>query len=142
MQAPPERCGPLWHGQPRRAGPTLAPLMHTPTEPRVRLVLSTCPDAQTADALATALVDERLAACVNMLPGVRSIYRWKGAVERGEEVLLLIKTTADRQDELFARLKTLHPYELPEAVAVEAVGGLAAYLDWVSAETQVARNAG
>ena len=110
--------------------------MHTPTDPRVRLVLSTCPDAQTADALASSLVDERLAACVNVLPGIRSIYRWQGAVERGEEVLLLIKTTADRQDALVARLETLHPYELPEALAVEAVGGLAAYLDWVAEQTR------
>jgi len=110
--------------------------MHTPPEPRVRLVLSTCPDAQTADRLATALVDERLAACVNVLPGVHSTYRWQGAVERGEEVLLLIKTTADRQDELVARLQALHPYELPEAVAVEATGGLAAYLDWVAEQTR------
>jgi len=110
--------------------------MHTPTDTRVRLVLTTCPDAQTADALATALVEERLAACVNVLPGIRSIYRWQGAVERDDEVLLLIKTTADRQDELVARLETLHPYELPEALAVEAVGGLAAYLDWVAEQTR------
>ncbi|BDU18039.1 divalent-cation tolerance protein CutA [Lysobacter auxotrophicus] len=110
--------------------------MPTPTDPRVRLVLSTCPDAPTAEALAAALVDERLAACVNVLPGIRSIYRWQGAVERGEEILLLIKTTADRQDALVARLATLHPYELPEALAVEAVGGLAAYLDWVAEQTR------
>ena len=110
--------------------------MHTPPEPRVRLVLSTCPDAQTADRLATALVDERLAACVNVLPGVHSTYRWQGTVERSEEVLLLIKTTADRQDELAARLQALHPYELPEAVAVVATGGLAAYLDWVAEQTR------
>lgn len=110
--------------------------MPTATDPRVRLVLSTCPDAQTADALATALVDERLAACVNVLPGIRSVYRWQGAIERGEEVLLLIKTTAARQDELIVRLTTLHPYELPEALAVEAVGGLAAYLGWVDEQTR------
>ncbi|WP_206862193.1 divalent-cation tolerance protein CutA [Lysobacter changpingensis] len=110
--------------------------MPTPADPRVRLVLSTCPDARTADTLATALVDERLAACVNVLPGIRSVYRWQGAVERGEEVLLLIKTTADRQDALVERLKALHPYELPEALAVEAVGGLAAYLHWVAEQTR------
>ena len=110
--------------------------MPTPADPSVRLVLSTCPDARTADTLATALVDERLAACVNVLPGIRSVYRWQGAVERGEEVLLLIKTTADRQDALVERLKALHPYELPEALAVEAVGGLAAYLHWVAEQTR------
>ena len=99
-------------------------------------MLSTCPDPQTADVLARALVDERLAACVNVLPGVVSTYRWQGAVERDEEVLLLIKTTADRQDALVARLQALHPYELPEALAVEAVGGLAAYLAWVAEQTR------
>ncbi|MBU8977685.1 MULTISPECIES: divalent-cation tolerance protein CutA [unclassified Lysobacter] len=110
--------------------------MTTPSAPPVRLVLSTCPDAQTADALATALVEARLAACVNVLPGVRSTYRWQGAVERGEEVLLLIKTTADREAALVERLNALHPYELPEALAVEAVGGLTAYLDWVAEQTR------
>jgi periplasmic divalent cation tolerance protein len=94
--------------------------------PTIRLVLSTCPDAQAADTLATALVEERLAACVNVLPGVRSTYRWQGRIERDDEVLLLIKTTADRQDALIARLQALHPYELPEAVAVEISGGLPA----------------
>lgn len=102
----------------------------------VRLVLSTCPDPQTADALASALVGERLAACVNVLPGVTSTYRWKGEVARDEEVLLLIKTTADRQEALVERLHALHPYELPEAVAVEADGGLAAYLAWVAEQTR------
>lgn len=102
----------------------------------VRLVLSTCPDPHTADVLARALVEERLAACINVLPGIVSTYRWQGAVERGEEVLLLIKTTADRQDALVARLQALHPYELPEAIAVEAVGGLAAYLAWVAEQTR------
>lgn len=102
----------------------------------VRLVLSTCPDPQTADVLARSLVEERLAACVNVLPGVVSTYRWQGAVERADEVMLLIKTTADRQDALIERLQALHPYELPEAVAVEAVGGLAAYLAWVAEQTR------
>lgn len=110
--------------------------MTLPTASSVRLVLSTCADPQTADALATALVGERLAACVNVVPGVTSTYRWQGEVEQAHEVLLLIKTTADRQDALIARLKTLHPYELPEAVAVETVGGLAPYLQWVAEQTR------
>lgn len=110
--------------------------MATTSPPPVRLVLSTCPDARTADSIATALVEERLAACVNVLPGVQSVYHWQGAIERGEEVLLLIKTTADRQEALIARLQALHPYELPEAVAVEADGGLAAYLAWVAQQTR------
>lgn len=100
------------------------------------IVYCTCPDAATADRLARALVTERLAACVNVLPGVRSTYRWQGQVETGDEVLLLIKTTADRLDALGARVQALHPYELPEVLAVEAHGGLAPYLDWVAEQTR------
>ena len=100
----------------------------------VLLAYSTCPDAASAEAVARALVDERLAACVNQLPGLRSTYRWQGQIEQADEVLLLIKTTADRLDALTARLRELHPYELPELIAVEVRAGLPAYLDWVAAE--------
>ena len=96
----------------------------------------TCPDAATAQRIADALVEERLAACVNVLPGLRSVYRWQGAVERADEVLLLAKTVSGRLDALTARLTALHPYELPEVVAVEVAGGLAAYLDWVAEQTR------
>ena len=102
----------------------------------VLIVFCTCPDAPTANAIALALVSEHLAACVNVLPGVRSTYRWQGKVERGDEVLLLVKTSADRLAELTARLQALHPAELPEVLAVEAVGGLAPYLDWVAQQTR------
>jgi periplasmic divalent cation tolerance protein len=101
------------------------------------ICLSTCPDAASADRIATALVEERLAACVNVLPGVRSTYRWEGQVRRDDEVLLIIKTTRDRIDALRQRLPDLHPYELPELIAVEAAGGLPAYLDWIATETRV-----
>ena len=101
----------------------------------VLLAYSTCPDAASAAAIARALVDERLAACVNHLPGLHSTYRWQGQVEQADEVLLLIKTTAGRLDALTARLRELHPYELPELIAVEVRAGLPAYLDWVAAET-------
>lgn len=101
----------------------------------VLLAYSACPDAATAERIARALVEERLAACVNRLPGVQSIYRWQGEVEQADEVLLLIKTTADRLPALTARLHALHPYELPELVAVEVRAGLPAYLDWVAAQT-------
>ena len=94
-----------------------------------------CPDADTATGIGEALVRERLAACVNLLPGMRSIYRWQGKVEQADEVLLLIKTRAGQLDALAARLKALHPYELPELIAVRAAGGLPAYLAWVDAET-------
>lgn len=97
----------------------------------------TCPDAASAERLAETLVGERLAACVNLLPGVRSVYRWQGAVERADEVLLLIKTAGERLDALAARVRALHPHELPELVAVEAAGGLPAYLEWVAAESRV-----
>ena len=102
----------------------------------VFLILSTCPDADTAQRLARTLVEERLAACVNLLPGVSSTYRWRGEVEQATEVQLLAKTTADRRVALIARLAELHPYELPEILAVETAEGLPAYLDWVAAETR------
>jgi periplasmic divalent cation tolerance protein len=101
----------------------------------VRVALSTAPDPETAARIARALVEERLAACVNLVPGVRSIYRWQGAVEDAAEVLLVMKTRADRVDALAERLRALHPYALPELVALPAVGGLAGYLDWVLAES-------
>jgi periplasmic divalent cation tolerance protein len=102
----------------------------------VLLCLCTCPDADSASTIAATLVEERLAACVNQLPGLRSVYRWHGAVEHAEEVLLLIKTSGDRLEALTARLQTLHPYELPEVIAVEAAGGLAPYLAWVAEQTR------
>ncbi|MDB6164587.1 MAG: divalent-cation tolerance protein CutA [Xanthomonadaceae bacterium] len=98
--------------------------------------LCTCPDEATAQAIARALVAERLAACVNVLPGVQSVYRWHGEVTRADEVVLLIKTVRDRLQALTARLEALHPYELPELVAVEVVGGLPAYLDWIAGQTR------
>ncbi|MBS0200043.1 MAG: divalent-cation tolerance protein CutA [Proteobacteria bacterium] len=102
----------------------------------VLICLSTCPDAASADRIATALVEERLAACVNVLPGLHSTYRWEGQVRRDDEILLIIKTTTDRFDALRERLPALHPYELPELIAVEAAGGLPAYLDWIATETR------
>lgn len=96
----------------------------------------TCPDADSAGRIAETLVAERLAACVNVLPGLRSVYRWKGAVERADEALLLIKTQADRFQPLQDRLQELHPYELPELVAVETDSGLPATLRWIADETR------
>jgi len=100
------------------------------------IVLTTLPGDFDCRGFGRTLVEERLAACVSRLPGMQSTYRWQGAVERAEEVLLLIKTTAGRQDALIARLQALHPYELPEAIAVEIRGGLAPYLDWVAEQTR------
>ena len=92
----------------------------------------TCPDGDTAQRIADALVVERLAACVNVLPGLRSVYRWQGAIERADEVMLIIKTVRERLEQVSARVALLHPNELPEVIAVEIAGGLAAYLDWVA----------
>lgn len=102
----------------------------------VVIAFCTCPDTDSAARIAAALVEERLAACVNRLPGVASTYRWQGRIEQANEVLLLIKTTAERLPALQQRLPQLHSYELPELIVVEAAGGLPAYLDWVAAETR------
>ncbi|MHB1058438.1 MAG: divalent-cation tolerance protein CutA [Rhodanobacter sp.] len=108
--------------------------MTSPTAPAaVLLCYCSCPDAASARAIAEALVGERLAACVNRLPGIHSTYRWQGAVTSDSEELLLIKTTVACFDALKARLLGLHPYELPELIAVPVACGHAAYLDWVRA---------
>ena len=102
----------------------------------VLIVLTNCPDADVADRLARALVEGKLAACVNQLPAVSSTYRWQGAVERAVEVPLLIKTTRERLAEVQEAIRTLHPYEVPEIIAIPVVAGLPAYLRWVVDETQ------
>jgi len=88
-------------------------------------------DADEADRIGRQVVEERLAACINILGPCHSIYRWQGAIESADEVLLMIKTTAARMEALQQRIVSLHPNELPEVIAVEAAGGLPAYLDWV-----------
>jgi periplasmic divalent cation tolerance protein len=95
------------------------------------LVLTTVARAEDAERIAEELVGRRLAACVNVLPGVRSIYRWKGALERDEERLLVVKTRADRFEALRETLLALHPYEVPEVVAVPIEAGSPAYLRWL-----------
>lgn len=97
----------------------------------ILLVHCTCPDETTAAALAETLVRERLAACVNQLSGVRSRYLWQGEIHQDDETLLLIKTTGDRFAALASRLRALHPYDLPEILAVPVTHGLPDYLDWV-----------
>ncbi len=95
------------------------------------LVLCTCPDHRTALDLARHLVQEGLAACVNITAPVTSVYRWQGEVEQAEEYLLLIKTFAARYRELEEALQSRHPYELPEIIAVPIQHGLTGYLQWV-----------
>ena len=100
------------------------------------LVLTNLPDRAAAERLAALLIEQRLAACVNILAPCRSVYRWKGAVQRDEEHPMLIKTTAKRYAALEKALRAGHPYELPEIIAVPIERGLPAYLDWVAAETR------
>lgn len=102
----------------------------------VLIVLTSCPDTEVADRLARTLVEQKLAACVNRLPAVNSVYRWQGAVERAIEVPLLIKSTRERLPEIQEAIRALHPYEVPEIVAIPVVAGLPAYLRWVVDETQ------
>jgi periplasmic divalent cation tolerance protein len=104
----------------------------------VLLVLTNLPDRETAAAVANTLIAEKLAACVNVLGACTSVYRWQGKLENAEEIPLLIKTTAARYAALEAAIRRLHPYELPEIIAVPVARGLPAYLAWVAAETQEA----
>lgn len=100
------------------------------------LVITNLPDQPAAEALAQTLVDQRVAACVNVMAPCRSIYRWRGAVETAVEVPLLIKSVAERYAELEAAIRAAHPYELPEIIAVPIERGLPDYLAWVTAETR------
>ncbi len=100
------------------------------------VVLCTCPDMDSARRIADALLDQRLAACVNILPGVTSRYRWQGTVEESSETLLLIKTTRARYPTLERTLVSLHPYELPEIIGVPVEQGLAGYLAWIETCTK------
>ena len=100
----------------------------------VTVVLTTAPDAETAERLAGRLLDERLIACANIVPGVRSVYRWKGETQRESEVLVLLKTTRECVTRLTDRVAVLHPYDVPEVLALPVTAGLGAYVDWVGEE--------
>lgn len=93
-------------------------------------------DRGSGERIATAIVQEGLAACVNVVPGLTSIYRWQGKVENAAECLLVIKTVADRFDALRERIRALHPYELPEVIALPITAGDPAYLNWITENTQ------
>ena len=97
----------------------------------LRIALCTVPDETTAGQIANALVSEKLAACVNIVPSVVSVYRWKDAVEHGQELLLLIKTSASVWPLLETRILELHPYELPEIIAVPIHSGQTDYIQWI-----------
>ena len=102
----------------------------------VLLVLTNVPDEVTAYTIARKVVEGKLAACVNVLPAVRSIYRWEGKMEEATEVTMLVKSTRSRYAELEAAIRDAHPYDVPEIIALPVAAGLPAYLNWVDLETK------
>jgi periplasmic divalent cation tolerance protein len=99
-----------------------------------QLVLTMLPNADKAVEVARTLVEERLAACCNLIPAVRSIYRWEGKLQDENEVLLLLKTKSEQLERLKARILELHPYEVPEVLAVPVEAGYSGYLEWLAKE--------
>jgi periplasmic divalent cation tolerance protein len=100
------------------------------------VVLVTAPDGEAAAEIARQVLADRLAACVNIVPGLRSLYWWRGEIEESDEVLMLLKARAEDVGILTEKVRSLHPYEVPEVVATEIVSGFGPYLDWVWAETE------
>ncbi|MFJ7567453.1 divalent-cation tolerance protein CutA [Herminiimonas sp. NPDC097707] len=111
-----------------------------PLSPQALLVLTNVPDADVAERLARALLEARLAACVNILPAVRSLYHWQGALEETYEATLQIKTIPAHYAALEAAIKAIHPYAVPESIAIPIVDGLHAYFYWIAQETNKDRN--
>ncbi len=101
------------------------------TDTEVVICLTTFPDSEKAGQIGTVWVESQLAACVNLLPGAESIYRWEGKTERSQEVLAVLKTTRGRLPELESSLRELHPYDLPEFLILSPEGGSAEFLQWV-----------
>jgi len=97
-----------------------------------QIILCTCPDQKTAEDIATYLIREKLAACVNIIPGITSIYEWQGQIEKAQEQQLIIKSHSDKYMEIEDRIKKHHPYELPEIIAVPIERGLPEYLQWIN----------
>lgn len=106
-----------------------------PNPKQVYLVISTAPDTAVAESIAGALVEGGLAACVNVCPGITSVFKWKGRIESDAECLVIAKASGAVVERCVARITELHPYELPEAIAVSVEAGLNGYLDWVRAQT-------
>jgi periplasmic divalent cation tolerance protein len=105
--------------------------MYMQMSSEILMVYCTCPDEQVAESISTHIVERGLAGCVNRIPGLTSVYKWEGEMKSGTEVLLLIKTTADRCAALTTELAKIHPYELPEIIAVPVTAGHQPYLDWI-----------
>lgn len=102
------------------------------SESTYQIVLNTCPDEAVAHTIANALVERRLAACVNIVPGIVSVYRWQGKISEDQELLLIIKSTTDAFPAISDCIQSLHPYELPEIIAVPIATGFQPYLSWMS----------
>jgi periplasmic divalent cation tolerance protein len=98
----------------------------------ILLALSTFPDRETAQRISSQLVTEKFAACANILPGIESIYRWKDKIETGNETLVFFKLSEDRQSAFQEKLRSLHPYEVPEIIFIPVLSGLPEYLRWVA----------
>ncbi len=113
-----------------------------PMKEELILCLCTVPDGATGRRIAHHLVAAGIAACVNRIPGLVSVFRWEGDVQEDDEELLLIKTRADRLDDLAAAIRQIHPYELPEVVAVPVSGGLEDYLDWIRVSSKASATNG
>ena len=100
------------------------------------VIMTNAPDVSVASAIARHLVECKLAACVNIAPGVKSIYRWQGVIEESNEIMLIIKSTQARYIELEAAIRMLHPYQVPEIIVLPITGGFPPYLDWIAQETK------
>ena len=124
---PPEGEGVYWNSG--ESGPVDRYIHAMSSE--VQIVLCTVPDRETANTISNALVAEQLAACVNIIPGITSVYRWKGVVEKDDELLLLIKAAVSSWPRLEQRIQALHPYELPEIIAVPIQTGQKDYIQWI-----------
>lgn len=106
---------------------------------KILLALSTFPDPEAAREISNQLVSGSFAACANILPAIESIYRWKGEIETGNETLVLFKLSENRQSAFQDKLRSLHPYDIPEIIFVPVAGGLSEYLEWVSENCGQAR---
>lgn len=102
-----------------------------------QVIFCTCPTQDIAETIATQLVESKLAACVNLLPGVTSIYMWQGKVEKDSEVILKIKSNAMLFDRIAQKISDIHPYEVPEIIALDLKQGNQAYLDWLDASVEI-----
>ena len=105
----------------------------------IKIVFITLPDEATAESISEILIEERLAACINIIRGIHSIYRWEGKIEKATEVLILAKTTEECYPKLEQRVLALHPYSVPEIIAVNTTAGFEKYCSWIQEETAVNR---